>query len=107
MTDKQIAISRAGAKAAYLIERWKRGVGLMLMLALCIAASAIAVGIPMAIIGEVLDSPAWSSWRNIAATGGIFALPFFFTADAVLDMLGTHIRLQRGDDKIERQRRHD
>lgn len=102
---RHTTISEAGARITHLIERWKRGVFLMLALALCAVGSTVVVGIPMAIIGAALSSPAWSRWQAIATVAMIFALPFYLTADAFLDMLDGIVRRERGDRRMERQRR--
>ena len=103
MGEKRATIDQVGARAAYFIERWKRGVGLMLLLALIAVVAVIVVGIPMLAIGEIFDSSAWSSPRNITIAAVIVALPFYLTHEAFLNMLVGVAKAQREENRIERR----
>ncbi|WP_327751678.1 hypothetical protein VVT58_01950 [Sphingobium sp. SJ10-10] len=101
----RVVLGRIGAKADYLIERWKRGVFLMLIPALWAAVCSISVYIPMWLIGAALGEPAWSAWQNVATVAAIFAMPFYLTSSASLSAFQDMAKDQREADKAERTRR--
>lgn len=66
-------------KMTAAIERWKRGLAATAFLAFAVGAAIIAVGLPMFIIGEVLNYRPLQHLSNIVPVALLLALPWIIT----------------------------
>lgn len=89
---------------SYWWRRWTRGVGLLVLVGMTLAAAVLMVGLPMTIIGEMTGKSAWQSWPNIVLVAVIVVLPFFLTRafPAAAEQLFAD---QKADEQRRRQRR--
>ena len=99
------ALSKIGAKASYLIERWKLGLMMMFAVALGGIVSALVIKVAMEIIGALLSRAYIGAWGNVLPVAAVLVLPFVLTSEAFLNLLADLVRTQREDSRAERQRR--